>query len=315
MPSDPKIRQLQMEDWDAEESTNITAIAPEVQRALDAPPKLRACLLVLTGTNAGELCRLDGPETILGRGTQASVRLSDDGISRRHARIVRSKGQLVVEDLGSANGTFVNDEPVMSQVLKEGDKIRLGSTIVLKFGMHDELEEKFQQTMYESALRDGLTRIYNKKYLMDRLRTEMAYAVRHRTLLSVLMFDVDHFKKINDERGHLGGDYVLEHLASLIGGALRTEDVFGRYGGEEFLIVCRGIPGAHASLLAERLRGIVANAHFDFEGSRVPVTVSIGVCTFPDVEMKTVDELIAGADEALYASKHAGRNRVTVKTP
>src|SRR5262249_10672059 len=160
--------------------------------------QLQAFLVVLQGTNVGEMHKVEGPETVIGRAMSAQVRLNDDGISRRHCRVLQIGGQVIIEDLGSANGTLVNGERSHPQTLKEGDKVRLGATTMLKFTYQDKLDETFQQQMYDAAARDGLTKAYNKKFFLDRFETEFAYARRHKSLLSLVMFDVDHFKKVND---------------------------------------------------------------------------------------------------------------------
>ncbi len=273
----------------------------------------RAYLIVLAGDSVGAMYRVEEGETLIGRTATAKIRLSDDGISRRHARIVQHDKEVFIEDLQSANGTTVNDEQVsITRVLRDGDKIRIGSATILKFTYHDDLEESFQQRMYEAALRDGLTKAFNKKYFLDRLETELAYAKRHRNPLTLVMTDVDHFKNINDTHGHLAGDFVLAHLSKLAMAQVRAEDVFARYGGEEFGVICRGVDVTRASIFAERLRQMVAAAPFDYEGTIIPVTISLGVATYPDVAVEEPDALIAASDEALYTAKRSGRNRVCV---
>lgn len=273
----------------------------------------RAYLIVLAGSNVGEMYRLDEGESFVGRGQQASIRLNDDGISRKHARIFQAGGEVLIEDMKSANGTVVNGVPVSMQLLKDGDKIRLGSTTILKFTYNDHLDESFQQQMYEAALRDGLTKAFNKKYFLDRLETEIAYARRHQAHLSLLMFDVDHFKRVNDNHGHLAGDYVLQRLAKVAAATVRTEDVFARYGGEEFGVICRGVTLPSAGILAERLRATVEATVFDHEGARLPITISVGVAGHPEVQIENGVQLIAAADAALYEAKRGGRNRVLLK--
>src|ERR1700744_1106666 len=210
----------------AEDESEITRVASlgELQQELKAKVQRdRAYLIVLAGSNVGEMYRVDEGETFLGRGQGATIRLTDDGISRKHARIVQQGGEVSIEDLKSSNGTIVNGAPVDTQLLKDGDKIRLGSTTILKFTYNDHLDESFQQQMYEAALRDGLTKAFNKKYFLDRLETEIAYARRHQAHLSLLMFDVDLFKRVNDNYGHLAGDYVLAKLAKVSNATVRTE--------------------------------------------------------------------------------------------
>jgi diguanylate cyclase (GGDEF)-like protein len=272
----------------------------------------RPYLIVLSGNNVGEMHRIEG-EAVIGRGTQATIHMSDDGVSRRHARIVMANGVLRVEDLDSANGTFINGEKVTSHALQDGDKIQFGSTTILKFTYHDRLEENFQQQMYSAALRDELTQAFSKKHFLDRLSSEFAFAKRHRSPLAVAMIDVDFFKKVNDTYGHLAGDYVLARLAQLAARLVRTEDVFARYGGEEFSIIGRGTRCADLAVLGERLRAAVQATHFDHDGRQIPVTISVGIAAYPEIAVAEPLELVAAADEALYEAKRAGRNRVNFK--
>ena len=293
------------------EATSITNFT-ELQRELAARKRqaLQAYLVVLTGSNVGAMHKLEAAETVIGRSNQADLRLIDDGISRKHARIIKSGSDVILEDLNSANGTLVNGELVSQRVLKNGDKISIGSNTVVRFSFNDTLDESFQQKMIEAALRDGLTRAFNKRYFLERLETEYAYARRHHAELSLLLFDIDFFKKINDTYGHLAGDAVLVQLSSIIQSMLRTEDVFARYGGEEFAILARGTSLAKAATLAERIRARVEETHFAFESARIPVTISVGVAGLPESQASTPQELVGDADSALYEAKRSGRNRV-----
>jgi len=272
----------------------------------------RAYLVVLAGASVGEMYKIDHDRTVIGRGQKAEVRLLDDGISREHARVVVEGNKIFLEDLGSTNGTFCNGLKVDRKELADGDKILVGSTTILKFTYHDNLDEIFQKQMYESALRDGLTKAFNKKYFTDRLESELTFAIRHASALALVMFDIDHFKKVNDSYGHQAGDHVLSEIAALLTTALRAEDVFARYGGEEFAVICRGIDVTQAQVVAERMRKAVEKHRFVHEGTLIPVTISIGVAGLPDAQVKDATDLVARADRALYGSKHGGRNRVTV---
>jgi diguanylate cyclase (GGDEF)-like protein len=197
-------------------------------------------------------------------------------------------------------------------VLRDGDKIQVGSTTILKFTYSDELEENFRERMLDAALRDGLTGAFNKGHFNQQLQSEVAYARRHATPLSLLMLDADHFKKVNDTYGHPAGDYVLASLAEIVHGAIRTEDLFARVGGEEFAVLCRGV-GANQSLaLAERLRSTVETFAFAHQGRRFRVSISVGVAAWFD-QPNSATQLIADADEALYKAKSSGRNRVVVR--
>ncbi len=270
----------------------------------------RAYLIVLAGSAVGEMYKISKNETTIGRGSQADIQVIDEGISRRHASIRLDGDRVVVADLGSTNGTFLNGEKVTSQALSDGDKIQVGSTTILKFTFHDSLDENFQRQMYESALRDGLTKAFNKKYFLERLESEFAYALRHKSALSLVMFDIDHFKKINDTHGHLAGDQALVALSTLIATTIRKEDVFARYGGEEFAVICRGVDLAGAHQFGERIRSRVEALTLDYNGTAIRMTISVGVSAVADVGIREMLELVGIADDALYQAKRQGRNRV-----
>jgi diguanylate cyclase (GGDEF)-like protein len=259
--------------------------------------------------------KIEGEKTVIGRGQGAQIRLLDDGISREHAQLVIQGDRVVLEDLGSTNGTYCNGLKVDRKELADGDKILVGSTTILKFTYHDNLDEIFQKQMYESALRDGLTKAFNKRYFTDRLESEFTFSMRHMTPLTLVLFDIDHFKSVNDTYGHQAGDSVLMELSNMMGAQLRAEDIFARYGGEEFAIVCRGSDAVQGQIVAERLRKVVEANQFAYEGKRIPVTISLGIATLPDPAITDASELIRAADEALYASKKSGRNRVTLHKP
>jgi two-component system, cell cycle response regulator len=278
-----------------------------------APPKRdRAALTVVTGPNAGAIYSLVTDENVVGRGKECSIRINDAGISRRHARLLRQgPGHYVAEDLGSSNGTFVGGVRIAGQQrLAEGDRLGVGPSIELRFGFTDEAEEGALRRLYESSVLDALTGAYNRKHFEERLAAEVAYAKRHATPLSLLLFDLDHFKQVNDTYGHLGGDHVLRTIGALVKKTLRAEDVFARYGGEEFAVIARGIDVAKAYLFAERIRITVETARIEFSGLLVPVTVSLGVASLLCCGAEaTVESLIGKADERLYTAKGTGRNR------
>jgi two-component system, cell cycle response regulator len=291
------------------DDTTRMAPAPEVPVEAEGQTP-SACLVVLSGSSVGEMYRLEKDQIVLGRGEKVDLRLIDDGISREHAQVVRQGSQLFLEDLGSTNGTYCNGERVTRHPLAEGDKILIGSTTILKFSYQDRLDEMFQRQMSESALRDGLTRAFNKRYFTERIDSEFQYANRHRTSLSLIFLDIDHFKRINDVHGHQAGDAVLTQLATLLMSMLGEEEVFARYGGEEFAIIARGSGLEVAAALSERMRGAVEAHSFAHEGARIPVTVSVGVAAAPAPGLSSAASLVARADETMYSAKRAGRNRV-----
>jgi len=259
--------------------------------------------------------KLETERTIIGRGGKAEIRILDEGISREHAQIVVEGGRVFLQDMGSTNGTYCNGLRVERKELVDGDKILVGSTTILKFTYHDNLDEIFQKQMYESALRDGLTKAFNKKYFTDRLESEFTFATRHGTPLGLVLFDIDHFKKVNDTHGHQAGDFVLSEISTLLSATLRAEDVFARYGGEEFAVICRGSDGAQTRVVGERLRRAVETHRFVYEGTHIPLTISVGVAVLPDSTVRDANDVVSHADQALYSSKRGGRNRVTAFPP
>ncbi len=266
-------------------------------------------LIVLAGGSVGMMHKLRADAaTVMGRGFDADVRLEDEGVSRRHAKITLVAGaDPVLEDMGSSNGTFVNGERIQKHVLKDGDKVQIGSVSILKFSYQDDLEHTFQQQLFDRGIKDGLTNIYNKKYFLDRIDSEYAHARRHKRDLSLLLFDVDNFKNINDSYGHPGGDFILKELTGIIATTLRTADVFVRYGGDEFIVLMRDIDDTGALVVAQRIRKLAKRYKFVFSDIEIPVTVSIGIGTLSD-DMSDASELVETADKYLYRAKRAGRN-------
>ena len=287
-----------------------------IRKAVESQKTQRAYLIVLSGADVGHMYQLDEQEVVLGRANDASLRIHDAGISRKHARLRRGEGSTIyIEDLGSANGTYLNGQRVAhSHPLSDGDKITLGSTTILKFTYHDQLDESFQRSMFEAALRDSLTGAFNKKYFSDQLLKEFSYAKRHHTPLGLILFDVDHFKRVNDTYGHLAGDHVLVELSRLTQASVRSEDIFARYGGEEFAVICRGESMQSAASLGDRIRRRVEQTSFVYQGVQMPITISVGVSGLPEIPVNLTEELIGAADTALYSAKHHGRNRVMMAT-
>ena len=293
------------------EQTRVTS-GPVVSSAAGLGGR-SAYVITITGPDSGRIHKLDGAHTF-GRSVRADVRLDDDSISRFHVKFSCVGENVVVEDLRSANGTFVNGERIEMRKLKDGDKIRIGETTILKFSIQDKLDEQFQNQLYRAALHDDLTGAFNKKYLMQQLNKEFRFAVRHRAPLSLIMFDIDHFKKFNDTYGHVAGDQILKQLSERVSEGLRSEDLFARYGGEEFAILARGINGRGGALLGERLCLTIASHGFPVASQALKVTISVGVAELRHDDMTHPVALIEAADAALYRAKHGGRNRVVLQT-
>ena len=273
----------------------------------------RGILTVTRGADVGRVVSLNTQGvTVLGRGESCTARFDDGSVSGEHGMILGMSGKFVFQDKGSTNGSFVNDERVVAaHTLKDGDRLRLGATTTLRFSLVDEQEEAELKKVYQAAQFDALTGILNRRALEERLDSELAFANRHNTELSIVMFDVDHFKRVNDTFGHLGGDAVLRTVADLVKRSLRAEDTIGRYGGEEFVVILRGIDLANGYTVADRLREMIAMTPIQFEAHMIQITASGGVaslrCTGDRRDRTT---LLATADARLYRAKEGGRNRI-----
>lgn len=268
------------------------------------------CLVIIYSSDArmfGKRHVLTSEPVQLGRGSDNTIVLDNDSVSRRHARIEKRGRHYYVLDLDSTNGTYVNDELVTEYQLRRGDQVKVGDTI-LKFLSGSDVEAQYHETIYRMTIVDGLTGVNNKRFLMDTLEREIPRARRHERPLTLLMFDIDHFKKVNDTYGHLAGDYVLKELATVVKSRLRPDDTIGRYGGEEFAAILPETPLDGGGRIAEELRGLIERHQFVFEGETMPVTISVGVAQLADGW--DVLRFVKQADERLYAAKRAGRNQV-----
>jgi diguanylate cyclase (GGDEF)-like protein len=271
-----------------------------------------ACLVHIypTGPGMGTRYTLGDTPLVIGRGNDADIRINDNSVSRRHARIQPGADGYYAIDLQSTNGTFVNDTPASMYKLNDGDYLRVGNCIY-RFLAGGNVEADYHEEIYRLTIVDGLTEIHNKRYLLEFLDRELARSARYRRPLAVLLFDIDHFKAINDQTGHLGGDFTLRELALRVKGGIRKEELFARYGGEEFAVVLPETTRDGAIHIAERIRGLVEAQPFTYEGRNYPLTVSIGVATTNGEEEElTPTELLRRADERLYQAKRDGRNRV-----
>jgi two-component system, cell cycle response regulator len=270
------------------------------------------CLVVIYAPVQSDLGRrylVSKKVMTIGRGRDNDIVLPSDCVSRRHGRLEQRGDTLYVIDLASTNGTYVNDEPksVKERQLNRGDQLKVGDTI-FKYLSGSDVEAQYHEIIFRMTITDGLTNLSNRKQLDTLLDEEIARARRHRRELSVLMLDIDHFKKINDTHGHLTGDSVLRGLAAILQKRLRPSDRLGRYGGEEFCAILPETSLTSAAHMAEELRKLVETYAFSAENREVRVTISIGASSL-DEGMQAAD-LYRTADEKLYEAKRAGRNKV-----
>jgi diguanylate cyclase (GGDEF)-like protein len=269
-----------------------------------------ACFVSIYGPSLGRRWSLDRAESIIGRDASCELSLPIDTVSRRHSLVRLSGNAVFLSDLGSTNGTALNDEvlaPNEEFALRSGDKIRVGSAI-LKFLRGDDVESLYHEEIYRTMIADGLTGAANRRYLGEYLEREMARSRRHNRTLSLVLFDLDHFKQVNDSFGHLTGDEVLRTVAAIAKEQVRREDCFARFGGEEFAVVLTETDLMAARLFSERLRGTIEHHDFHAGSDRLAVTISSGIASLSQ-EMREPAEFLAAADARLYEAKAAGRNR------
>lgn len=275
-----------------------------------------ACLVIFKGTPQGHRFFIAQSEMILGRDPAVEMSIADASVSRKHAKISRQGNKVLLTDLGSSNGTFVNDqkiEPNQPTELRKDDVIKFGN-IILKFYPAGAVDSMIIGNIGEKADTDALTKIFNKGYLLQKIEEEFSRARAMHVDLTVVYFDLDHFKKVNDNFGHDAGDYVLKEFTQLVKSThLRPKDIFCRFGGEEFVVILPNTNTATAKELAEKIRAAVETYTFIYEGKRLPVTSSLGVATLTPATT-TAQQLLKDADKALYSAKQSGRNRVVVAT-
>lgn len=267
----------------------------------------RPCLVVIAGAELGQSVELERDEVQIGRGDQCALVINSDLVSRHHATVLRVDSRHVLRDENSTNGTYVNDQRVKgSQALSDGDQIKIGRTVI-KY-TRSPLEVGYLEHVMGLATHDALTGVFNKRRFDDAFPAEVTRASNGKRPLSLLLFDIDFFKSINDGHGHSAGDAVLRELTTVARTCIEDADLLARVGGEEFAIL---IPAAldAAREKAERLRTAVAAHVFKWDGERIPVTVSLGVAELASGEEPQA--LYSRTDTLLYTSKGSGRNRVS----
>ena len=296
-----------MDDF-ATDSITQTIVAGTTEPAIH---KKAPYLVVYAGRDTGKRFALrEEGETTIGRGREADIVIDDERISRLHCAVVVAGKDITIEDLQSKNGTFLDGDRIEREPLALEASLQIGKTI-MRLEYKDRLEIDFEDERFRNATTDPLTGVPNRHFFMCRAREELPLARRLGMPVVVAIIDVDRFKKINDSYGHLAGDYVLGQVAGLIASDKRTEDLLGRYGGDEFVVMLRGkLEKQGALAFCERVRRGVEAFNFVFDGREIPVTVSMGLCFAAPREQPDLEELIARADRVLYRAKEDGRNRV-----
>jgi diguanylate cyclase (GGDEF)-like protein len=294
-------------DDEEESATQITRVAP-VQVQTKGAKKAFLVMIYPAGAQMGRRYELKKERTIIGRGSDADVVVERESVSRKHAAIEKRGNAYWVADLNSTNGTYLNDVAIDEARLRDGDFVKTGNAIY-KFLSGGNVESAYYEEIYRLTIIDGLTGAHNKRYFQEFLSRELARCARTGRPLSLVMFDIDHFKKINDTYGHLTGDFILKELCHRVRSTVRRDELLARYGGEEFCVVLPEAPRDGSMEFAERIRKLVESRLFIFEGTEIPVTISVGVATVEGEDIG-FSEMVHRADEKLYEAKRTGRNRV-----
>ena len=312
-PKDPRYNAPQVSIVEKPRDDNpmrerVTAIEIATTFSQVATSSDRACLVVIYGPELGKRAPLSQAQFEIGRSSRSDLPIDQESISRHHARITWDGSRHVIEDLGSTNGTFVNDVNAKRTPLKDGDQVKLGRSI-LKYMAGDNIEANYHEEIYRLMTTDALTQTHNRRYFNEALEREYNRSLRYRRALSLVLFDIDHFKKINDTYGHVAGDSVLRQLSLVVKPRLRQQDVLARIGGEEFAILLPEVEIEGARVAAEKVRTLVEAARFLVDSKEFGCTVSVGLTAF-DARMTSPQALYETADKNLYAAKNGGRNRV-----
>lgn len=281
----------------------------EQSRSRTNPEGRDACLVVIGGERIGTRVVPDGNPITIGRDPDCEFQIAKGNVSRRHCRLYVEDNEHWIEDLDSTNHTFVNDSRIERVALRDGDQIRICET-TLKFIDEDNIESHYHSKLYEYTIRDPLTGMFNRRHAMRVLDTEVARAGRESGyVFSLALLDIDHFKIINDEFGHLAGDEVLEKINSIAERRIRASDTLARIGGEEFLLIIPGADREQAMTATGDLCGAIAEFGFQFDGESRHVTLSAGIASWRE-DLRVAGDLLREADDHLYIAKNEGRNQI-----
>ncbi len=299
---------IDQQDPPRDPSKEPTAVRKSVVQIKQEALSKDACLVVIYGPDLGRKFTLTNQSLTVGRVDGCDIQVEEKEVSRNHCKVVCRDGQVSIHDLASTNGTYVDDKLVDSATLENGDLIRIGGTI-LKFLASGNLESTYHEELFNLTTRDGLTQTHNKRFLLDSLQREVGRSKRYGRPLSLMMMDIDHFKLVNDVFGHLAGDYVLKRMVEAIKEHIREQDIMARFGGEEFVIILPEIDHQGAMICAEKIRRLVEETRFIYDGSKIPVNVSIGVVSSKNGS-HDADDMLRIVDANLYEAKRRGRNQI-----
>ena len=290
---------------DRDRTTQITIVKAEDGL------RAAACVVVIAGERLGRRVDIDRRKIVVGRSEDADLCIPHSSVSRRHCEFWKDGDTYRVRDLHATNPTRVNDIAVEESVLEDGDHIAIGECL-LKFISPTSVEARYHAEMQQQATTDAHTELPNRRHFVETVDKEITRSLRLGLPLAMCIVDIDHFKKINDQFGHIAGDDALRQMALILRGFVRSGDIAARIGGEEFAVVLPETTAEDAAAtFAETLREAIAQATFTLHGEVRKITVSVGIAGMcPGRETRST--LMHAADAALYRAKDEGRNCVRV---
>lgn len=303
-----------MSDDELEKTSVLTSDTLKV--TLDSANRTPATLVLLVGpaSSIGKQWQLDGTDAVIGRSPSSTIFIDDRSVSKSHCKFIIRGSETLIMDLESTNKTLINSQPLpplTTVKLKNNDQVKVGN-VIFKFLEKGNIESVSHKKTFDRGQIDAMTGAYNKGALESYAPEAIKRSDLIRKPLSLIVFDIDHFKKVNDTYGHAPGDYVIKEIARLVKDRLiRSEDFFSRFGGEEFVLILSATPVSIAADVAERIRATIESHKFDFEGTVIPITISLGV-SVREPGGADWDSLFKKGDEALYKSKNRGRNQVSI---
>jgi diguanylate cyclase (GGDEF)-like protein len=294
---------------DQDRTTLLASVRDGVQGPLGS-----ACVVVIHGERLGRRIDIDRRPVVIGRSEDADLVIPHSSVSRKHCELWRDGDRYRVRDLKATNSTRVNDVAIDETELADGDHIAIGDCL-LKFIHPSSVEARYHAAIHLQATNDALTELPNRRHFVEAVDKLIVRATRLGTTIAMCIVDVDHFKKINDDYGHIAGDDALREVALVLRRFVRPEDIAARIGGEEFAVVLADCSAEEAvARFAEPLRAAVEQTPFVFSGQPRQITVSVGICGL-SATRSTRSALMQGADAALYQAKDEARNCVRVQAP
>ncbi|WP_108818076.1 GGDEF domain-containing protein [Pseudovibrio sp. Alg231-02] len=266
-------------------------------------------IMFVSGNETGQVHLLTAPRVQIGRSPDCQIMVRDASVSRQHLLLETTPEGVQAIDLKSRNGVFVNGNKIKRCWISPNDVIRIGPKIILRYSLFSNVELDVLRKMHRASTMDPLTLTYNRKYFSGHLKQLEELPAKKKRNLSLILIDIDYFKRINDTFGHQLGDQALNHIATIIRTTVRGDDIVCRYGGEEFTILLSDTSNTVSTEIAERIRNRIESNPLRRDGNTIRLTVSIGVAIVEEAN-GNLDNLFKLADARMYAAKRRGRNQV-----